>query len=34
MGLNVPFSIAENVGHLGLYVKEVVCINFQLVLDL
>ena len=34
MGLSVPSSAAENVGHSGLYVGEVVRINFQLVLDL
>jgi len=34
MGLSVPFNIAKNVSHLGLYVKEIVRINFQLVLDL
>jgi len=28
IGLSVPFNAAENIGHLGLYVKEVVRINF------
>jgi len=34
MGLSVPTSAAENVGHSGLNVKEIVRVNFQLVLDL
>jgi len=34
IGLSVPFSTAKNIGYSGLYVKEVVRINFQLVLDL